>query len=284
MAERLADIAAQIENMRQLQSVVTAMRGIAASRTQQSRLLLPGIDAHSDVVSRAIGRALALLPSDGAAAPPPGASARGLILFGAEHGFAGAFSERIFDSVGRDLATSDVFLIGTRAGSLASERGVAVAWSAAMATNVAGIPGLADRITEALYRRVAAGVARIDIVFPCTASSGAIEIERHSLLPVEFGRFSPADEANPPIVTLAPEILVERLAEEYVFARLCDAAMHAFEAENEARMMAMTAARENIATRLDGLGQRERQLRQEEVTAEVVELAAGTEALKADTR
>ena len=36
MAERLADIVTQIENVRQLDAVVTAMRGIAASRAQKS--------------------------------------------------------------------------------------------------------------------------------------------------------------------------------------------------------------------------------------------------------
>ena len=35
MAERLADVVTQIHNVRQLEAVVTAMRGIAASRAQR---------------------------------------------------------------------------------------------------------------------------------------------------------------------------------------------------------------------------------------------------------
>ena len=42
MAERLADIVAKITNVRQLEAVVTAMRGIAASRAQQARWPLGG--------------------------------------------------------------------------------------------------------------------------------------------------------------------------------------------------------------------------------------------------
>ena len=71
MAERLADIVAQIQNVRQLGAVVTAMRGIAASRAQNGRSLLAGIDAYSNVVSRAIGEALDWLPTD-VAAPASG--------------------------------------------------------------------------------------------------------------------------------------------------------------------------------------------------------------------
>ena len=54
--------------------------------------------------------------------------------------------------------------------------------------------------------------------------------------------------------------------------------MHAFVAENEARMVAMVAAKNNTETKLAALVQRERQLRQEEITTEIVELAAGAEA------
>ena len=74
MAERLADIVTQIQNVRQLEAVVTAMRGIAASRAQKGRSLLAGIEAYTDVISRAIGQALNLLPPDVATAAPLPAS------------------------------------------------------------------------------------------------------------------------------------------------------------------------------------------------------------------
>ena len=42
----------------------------------------------------------------------------------------------------------------------------------------------------------------------------------------------------------------------------------------------MTGARNNIETKLSGLGQRERQLRQEEITTEIVELVAGARVIE----
>jgi hypothetical protein len=48
-----------------------------------------------------------------------------------------------------------------------------------------------------------------------------------------------------------PWILLERLASEYVDAQLCEAATRAFAAENEARMMAMAAARNQRRTEID---------------------------------
>lgn len=280
MTERLADIATQIQNVRQLEAVVTAMRGIAASRAQKSRTLLAGIEAYTDVVSRAIGRALTLLPSNAIAQPSRRRSKLGLILFCAEQGFAGAFSERVLDAAANDVGAAVNLIVGTRGSVIARERGVESSWSVSMVTRVDAIPSFANRLADALYRHVASGaVARIDVLFSRSMPGAGIIVDRHSVLPIDFRRFVEPVGKHAPLTTLTPQILLERLAAEYVYAQLCQAAMHAFEAENEARMLAMASAKTNIGSRLASLSQRERQIRQEEITTEIIELAAGAEAL-----
>jgi ATP synthase len=107
-----------------------------------------------------------------------------------------------------------------------------------------------NRIADALYDRVAEGtIAWIDVVFSHAHPGGSIEIERHSLLPIDLGRFVRPVQNQPPLTTLAPWMLLERLASEYAYAQLCEAAMHAFAAENEARMKAMAAAKTNIESK-----------------------------------
>ncbi|MBI3703678.1 MAG: F0F1 ATP synthase subunit gamma [Rhizobiales bacterium] len=280
MAERLADLVTQIQNVGQLEAVVRAMRGIAASRAQQGRSLLAGIEAYADVVLSAIGQALTLVSVDGMAPAQSRSKRRGLILFCAEQGFAGAFSERILDAVMRDIEGATSLIIGTRGAVVASERGIGPAWTAPMAAHVGAIPSFANRIADALYDRIVDGaITHVDVVFSRSVPGGGIEINRHSLLPIDLSRFARRVQSQPPFTTLAPQLLLERLAAEYVFAQLCEAAMHAFAAENEARMMAMAAAKTNIESKLAGLSQRKHQLRQEEITTEIVELAAGSEAL-----
>ena len=78
--------------------------------------------------------------------------------------------------------------------------------------------------------------------------------------------------SSPPIITLPPQTLLIELAEEYVFAELCEALTLSLAAENEARMRAMTAAKSNVTKMLDELLARSRQLRQEEITNEIIEL------------
>ena len=146
-----------------------------------------------------------------------------------------------------------------------------------MTTRVEGIANVANRLAEVLYGYVARGaITTADILFSRSVDGG-IRVDRHSLLPIDFGRFARPRERQAPLIALPPELLLDRLAAEYVYAQLCEAAMHAFVAENEARMLAMVAAKNNTETKLAALLRRERQLRQEEITTEIVELATGAE-------
>jgi F-type H+-transporting ATPase subunit gamma len=275
VTERLADIGARIDGIRQLGAVVNAMRGIAAARAQQARSQLVAVDRYAATIAAAIGRALALAP-----AAPPGAARKSsrpaVVLFCAEQGFAGAFSERVLDAVGADLATSDVFLIGTRGGAVAAERGVAAGWKSAMPSHSPGVPKLADRIAEALYARIATGeIGRLEAVFSQSQPGHGAQVERRRLFPLDMAQFPRPTDANLPLLNLAPEALLSELTADYLHAQLCNAALHAFAAENEARMEAMAAARNQIERQLSSLLATQRLVRQEEITAEIIELAAG---------
>lgn len=286
MAERLADIVTKITSVRQLDQVVTAMRSIAAARAQQARGLAPGMRAYSAAIAQAMGEALSLAAKN--EAPASDASLHeGRILFCAEQGFAGAFSERILDAAfavkEADIPATSVFIIGTRGATIATEHGIQFGWSAPMASHAGAIADVARRIADALYDAVASGrMTKVELFFPFSGAGKGIEIRRRSLLPLDLTRFQlPANNNLPPLTTLDPRELLADLALEYVFAELCDAAMQAFVAENEARMMTMSAAKTNIAQKLSELSRQEQQVRQEEITTEIVELATGAEALRA---
>ena len=273
MSERLADISARIDNVRQLGSVVTAMRGIAASRAQQSRNLLAGVEAYGEAISVAIGEALNFL-TDPAPARRPG-TGYALILFCAEQGFAGGLSDRMLEAAEPIEPDTHLIVIGSRGGAIAQERGYAVSRTIAMATQSGAVPDVANLIADTLYAAIAAGtVARVGILYPRWDNGRDQRIERVALFPIDREKFRQPVAALPPLATLKPETLIERLTAEYVYARLCEAAMHAFAAENQARMETMGAASTNIDRTLDSLKQRENQVRQAEVTAEIVELSA----------
>jgi len=277
VTERLAETTRRIESLRQLEAVVTAMRGIAASRAQQARGLLPGVRAYASVVGRAIGQGLALVPTEH---QPAKSKARrsAVILFCAEQGFASAFSDRMLEATRTGRQAQDLFLIGTRGAMLAAERRIALAWHTAMVPNASLIPVLAGRIADALDRWLSDdGGQQVDVVVPTWSAGSGVAAERRLLLPFDFHRFAVQVSGQPPLITLAPSTLLARLAEEYVFAELCEAALAAFAAENEARVATLLAAKNNLEHMDSDLKALERQIRQDEITAEVVELASGAE-------
>jgi F-type H+-transporting ATPase subunit gamma len=276
VTERLAQTTRRIENLQQLEAVVTAMRGISASRTQQAHALLRGLRAHAAVIASAIGQALALV-SEGQRSAKTRVRRTAVILFCAEQGFAGTLSDRILEAVGQKNAEDrDIFVIGSRGATLAAERKILLTWQTSMVPHASLVPALAGRIADALYDWLTDQESRrVDVIVPTWSSAAGVVPERRSLLPFDFHRFAVQTVGQAPLVTLPPPVLLARLAEEYVFAELCEAALTAFAAENEARVAAMLSAKGNLENMQSDLQALERQIRQEEITAEVVELASG---------
>ncbi len=281
MTERLSDVMARIGSVRQLSSVIGAMRGIAAARAREARERVEGVRAYARTVGAAIGQALAFV--EGAAgAPHNGGDGHLVIALCAEQGFAGPFNRRVLDVAERLLKSAEphpaeLLLLGGRGLAAAEERGLNIGWSASMVAHVDEAAALADRVTEQLYARLEQGRAtRVSLAHATPAVSGEIHVVERTLAPFDFARFPRARNPSPPLISLPPGALLAQLAEEYVFAELCEALTLSLAAENEARMRAMTAAKSNVSKMLDDLIARSRQLRQEEITNEIIELGGRT--------
>jgi F-type H+-transporting ATPase subunit gamma len=280
MTERLADIETRLVSITELQDVVGAMRSIAAVRLQQAMAALDGTRAYAAQMADALTQAVALMPDIPADAGGDGGG-YGIVLFCPEHGFTGAFTERLVDAVpaGPDPV---LMVVGSRGAALLEERGRPPAWCLPMATQTGGVPVTARQIAEALYERVGTGsgkLRRVDMIHGRHRTGGPATIERHSLLPVDFTLFRGKPGGNRPLTNLPPARLVLRLAEQYVYAALVGAAMESFAAENDARLATMQSARQNIAETLENLHGAAVRIRQEEITAELLELVTGAEAL-----
>lgn len=274
MSGQLAEVSERIEGTRALGSVIGAMRGVAAARSREARGRLDGVRAYAQTVGMAIGQALALLPPG-----PADESARGrttlVIALCAEQGFVGNFNERVVEAALGEAEPGELFVVGDRGLMLLATRERTPAWSAAMAAHTEEVPALADRIAQALYARLASGEpGRVLLVHAQPTTGAGFELVRARLLPFDFGRFAGAGRGREPIINLTPQRLLAQLAEEYVYAQLCEALMLSFAAENEARMQAMIAAHANVERQREALEAQFRRVRQSEITSEIVQLSS----------
>ncbi|MGB8273802.1 MAG: FoF1 ATP synthase subunit gamma [Alphaproteobacteria bacterium] len=282
---RLIEIQARIGSIEELLEIVGAMRSLAAVRVQQGQSALSGIREYTDVVGHAIARTVAEMGS--VAGPARGEPrARSILVFCSEHGFVGGFNERLLDRAA-ELAKNrgHLCVVGGRGALLAEEKGIKPLWTVPMATHAGGVLETARRTATELFRRIGRGESdSVAMIYARYESGGRSSVVVEPVLPLDLSAFGDQRTGPAPLHNLPLEELLEKLAGEFVLAELARAAMESFASENGARLRAMESAHDNIEEKLGDLRQAERRLRQEESTAELLDVVTGAEALLGRSR
>ncbi|MDH3595531.1 MAG: F0F1 ATP synthase subunit gamma [Rhodospirillales bacterium] len=280
--EQLPRLQARISSLHELRDLFRALRALAASHVQEAQSALAGIRRYVEVVEDAIAEGAALLPeTDGLGFSSEPSDARVLIVVCSEHGFAGAFNERLLDRAAAERkAGQKLMIIGRRGTILAAERGLDVDRSFPMATRVGGVLAVTRQVAEYL-----AAISAADVVFGSYRRGGSFETEARSILPLDPALLVGSERRSPPLHHLTPDALLQRLASEYLFAEITRAVTESLASENGARLRVMETADHSIGDKLEDLRRRENVLRQEAITSELLDVVTGSEAiLTADGR
>lgn len=272
--EELSRLKARISSLDELRNLVRALRALAASHLQEAQSALEGIRRYVDIVDEAIAEGAALLPPGGV-----GKRARAVrdvqIVITSQHGFAGAFNERLLDGAAASRRPGqDLVMVGQRGATLAEERGLKVDHQFPMATHVGGILDTARHIADYLVEIDSAA-----IVFGHHLKAGSFEVETRSVLPLDPKLMAGRASVTPPLHHIAPEPLLRELGGEYLFAEITRAVMESLASENGARLALMERAGHNIDEKLDDLRRDQNRLRQEAITAELLDVVTGSEAI-----
>jgi len=278
------EIGERLSSLHQLLEIVGAIRAMAATQMQQSERSLDAIRHYSGIVMSALADAMALLPSDHHGAAASRVERPALVVFCAEHGFCGAFNEPMISMAAKAIEHDNslrVVFVGVRGAQRAAERDIRPQLTISMASHSGGVTATARRIASWTSEMLARGsVTSIDLVFTRYGAGQHGSAQRISLLPLDTSVIKGAATPIPPLVNVSPRQLFDELAAEYVFSVLEEAAMESFASENAARFRMMDAARDNIQRKTTDLGRLARRMRQDAVTAEILEIIGGTEALK----
>ncbi|MHC0053936.1 F0F1 ATP synthase subunit gamma [Actibacterium sp. D379-3] len=272
---RPEEIKGRIDNIRQIESIVSTLRALAAAHQIEARAHLDAIRSHEATVAGALSVALSLLVT-----PParPADRAGDLVLVvGAAQGFSGSYADRLAEAALRETdAGAALMVVGARTLGALDQRPQSPVWSADMVAHAPEVPALAGRMADALFARLADTPERaVRLIFADPATPGQSLIRR-TLFPFDFSRFPPSSGASP-LVTLPAGDLVAALVEEYVFTELCEALMLGFAAENAARADAMARAQSNVRRIAGDLKGEFQRARQDQMTTEIIELSSGSE-------
>lgn len=273
---QLGAISQRINNTRQIESIIVAMRALAAAHLREARRHIEAIRHHEAAVSSALSKVLAWL-ADGGPDREQGVAgpASLLIVIGAGQGFCGLFNETIVQAaLGPNSGLppeAEHFVIGQRCAGEFTARGKEPVLAFDQAARAVDIPRLASLVADRLYDRMADGdVSEVAIVF---ADPDLREPVRRRLVPFDYSRFESAPLHERPLTQLPLAVLLDGLVQEFIFSEICEALMLGFAAENNARMQAMLRARSNVSRVIEDLERDYSQARQEHTTAEIVELS-----------
>ncbi len=274
-----AELRGRIDNMRDLRAVVGAMRALAAARLRHAERGLEGIRAYATVARSALSDALAMI-AEPPPATPSGPVRRVAIVFGAEHGFVGAFHGAVMDAAAAAAtAGAQVWIAGRRAAIAARERAVPIARELDTATSWDSLESaardIADPLTDLLDQRTP---VQVELVY--TTRTG-VTVQR--VVPVDLSGLDRPAGSPPPAHYMDPYDLFDRLCGEYLLAQVALASTESFAAENRARLRAMDEAHRSIERKLADLARHERSLRQAEITTELLEVVAGAAVVGART-
>lgn len=266
-------VRARIDTAEELSDIVGAVRAIAAVRVQRAAEAMDGVRRYADTIAGGLAQAIALLGRVPESPPPsPG---RRLILFAAQHGFAGGLNDAVLGRGAREQVDALV-VVGDRAQRAAAERGLDVTTWVPMATSLDMVEVTVRRLADMLAEP---GPGHTDVLYVPLTGGDRLAPRLETVTPVALGGFRRETEERP-LHYLEPATLVGRLAGEHVVAVLARAAVESFASENRARLRATDQAYRSIDNKLGELRALERQLRQDEITTELLDIITGVEAAR----
>jgi F-type H+-transporting ATPase subunit gamma len=210
------------------------------------------------------------------------------VLFGSDQGLCGAYNDRVVTAacefIRKTAGDVRTAVIGRRAHDMLALKGVEAVFSARAPTSLEGVNSQAVELAADVFERhCELDAARMVFVYNAYESMGRFKEKCLQVLP------PPRDLAETdtaysfacdPLLTTVVGDLFASLAEEYFFIQFFRALLESHCSENGARLMSMTAAGRNIEDTLAELTREYQTARQESITAELLDVIGGAEALQ----
>lgn len=277
----------RLDNIRSVEPILSALRTISLGSWQAAL-------KRKDSVRRYEERLTAMLPAllphvRPPSFPPIGGDERGearvvALVIGSERGLCGRFNAAVVERAERYLAEQaaagaqvELMALGTRVRRILRRHQQPLAWSGALSVTALPPYRLAFDLTRLwLTRYEEREVDAVDLVYNAYRGSARYEPTVARLIPPTL----PTPEADalpwpPPIIETGPLSLYARVVEQWATVSLYGLLLDSTAAEHSARFQLLEASTQNIERLIDELTLAVQTARQQEITQEMQELAAG---------
>jgi F-type H+-transporting ATPase subunit gamma len=302
MADSQRDVKNRIASVQNIRKITRAMEMVAAARLRRAEQRIEALRPYAGAIRRMTRQAAEAAGGEIGNLPilkeHESESTVAILLVTADRGLAGAFNSQIIRA-------------GLRAAAEYEGEGKSVVFYATGRRGVSSLTfrgrdpegayvGFTDRPAYANAREVAealmsgyvdGNVDRVEVLYNGYVSPLVQEVRRETLLPLQQATIlegterdqegAEGESGHHALVEYEPEpgAILERLIPDYVEISIFRAMLESTASEHGARMTAMRSASENAGEVIQDLTLEMNRARQAEITAEIMEVVAGAEAL-----
>ena len=294
--ETIEELKRRIQSTEDLQSVVKTMKSLAAVKIRQFQRAVESLDDFNDTIKMALRIVLRSGPNIFVRERETVEKDRiGCVVFGSDQGMCGQLNDQVVseamalvDRLGVQPENLLLAAAGYRAAARLHAQGQKVAASFSMPGSVEAIT---DKVEEILFKieefNDAHGIDTIYLFHARPAEGASYRPVTQRLLPVDRSwlqdlKKDPWPTRMLPLFTMDREVLFSELIQQYLFAALFRAFAESLASENASRLASMQGAERNIRERLGELNNRYHQQRQMSITAELLDIVSGFEALEGE--
>jgi len=289
--ETLEALGRRIAITNDLRGIVRTMRTLSAVNIRQCERAVQALEAFARTVTLGLQVVLRARPPPAHAwAEPEGATIA--VLFGSDYGLCGQFNTQVArfalaELERRRIASDSVLLlaVGVRGAAALEARERPADALLGLPGTVAGLHGTArDILLRVDAWRAGHAVGRVLLFYNRRAGGAPARPAALQLLPLDPRWLHALAGARwptrvLPAFSMDPGALFAALVRQHLFAAIFRAGAHSIASEHVARLAAMQAAERNIDERLEELNASYRQQRQNAITAELLDVVAGYQAI-----
>ena len=299
--ERLDRAEERLENVRSVEPILSALRTISMGSWQSALRQVRQVKRYGRVMGRIVPRLLAHLPDkkgwkglfpDRKRGEKQASRRIRTLVIGSERGLCGEYNSVIVRKLHAYLEEQeqvksqiDVAVLGSRLESRLQRAGIKTDWSDRLSLSKLPTYDLAQRLVHGwLDQFEREKIDAVDVVYNAYQTGGGYEPMIVRLIPPESDAYRQKDEPlwPPTIVETDPLPLYLQLAQQWIILRLYEILLSAAVAVHSNRYQLMESATQNAEELIEELSVTIQRARQEAITREMQELAAGAGLIGSD--
>ncbi|MBN1543128.1 F0F1 ATP synthase subunit gamma [candidate division KSB1 bacterium] len=292
--QTLESIQNKLESATDLFSVVKTMKAMAAVNIHQYEAAVESLQEYNRTIE--LGLQIVLRNRTSLLFAKATKPLLGAIVFGTDQGMCGQFNDRIaafaineINKIQTDPKNSNILTIGLRVMPPIQDAGLRVHENLSLPGSIGEITSRVQKLALLIEKwRDERGIEQILLFYNKKLSGSSYEPYKFRLLPLDSEWLYQLQAKEWPTrllpqYTMTFSDLFAALIRHYFFVSLYRAYAESMASENASRLAAMQAAEKNIKERLSELRSQHNHQRQSAITAELLDVVSGFEALRKET-